>query len=105
MASMDECAKRDDSAIANAIKDLPDAHQMLVKQCLSAAKKGGKRNRRYTPDWVYECLFMRIKSPALYEHLRKKDILPLPTQTTLLKYISSFDVGFGFKQELFHTKN
>lgn len=101
---MKDCAKRDDLVVCKAIEQLPQVQQMLVMQCLNVAKTGGnKRNRRYTPDWVYECLLMRIKSPALYEHLRRKDILPLPTQNTLLKYIRSFDVGFGFKKQLFET--
>lgn len=99
--SMKECAKKQDFFVAKAIEDLPEAQIIMVQECFSAAKKGGKRGRRYTSDWVYECILMRIKSPALYEHLRRKDILPLPTQPTLLKYITCFSLGFGFQKALF----
>lgn len=100
---MKECALRKDSLVAEAIENLPTAQKLAVQECFSAAKKAGKRGRRYTLDWVFECLLMRIKSPTLYEHIRKKDVLPLPTQTTLLHYLSSFDVGFGFKKETFEA--
>lgn len=100
---MEECALRKDSIVAEAIASLPAAQKLAVQECFSAAKKGGQKGRRYTLDWVFECLLMRIKSPTLYEHIRKKDVLPLPSQTTLLRYLSSIDVGFGFKEATFEA--
>lgn len=101
-AAMKRCATKKDTFIEEAIADLPDVQKLAVQQCIAAAKKG-KQGRRYTRDWIYECLLMRIKSPSLYESIRRKDILPLPSQLTLAKYIRSFDIGFGFKKNLFET--
>lgn len=78
---MQECAKRKESVIAQSIQHLPAAQQVLVKECYAASNKKGKEGRRYSADWIYECILMRIKSPALYEHLRVKDILLISMKT------------------------
>ncbi|KAH9380738.1 hypothetical protein HPB48_008880 [Haemaphysalis longicornis] len=44
---------------------------------------------------------MKMKSPALYEHLRKEKILAVPSKTTLRKYLKSYKAGFGFTMKVF----
>lgn len=51
---------------------------------------------RYEIEWLLECLLIRVKSPATYEHLRVNKILPLPSKDTLRKMISSMSPEFGF---------
>ncbi|CAD6227317.1 GSCOCG00011973001-RA-CDS [Cotesia congregata] len=46
---------------------------------------------------------MSIKSSALYEHIRKKNILPLPCKDTLMRYIQKLDSAFGFPKAIFDT--
>ncbi|XP_074093766.1 uncharacterized protein LOC141524021 [Cotesia typhae] len=58
-----------------------------VRACFQAAKVKNKKQRRYTIEWVYECLMVLIKGPAVYEKLRTRQILPLPC-TLLLDEIA-----------------
>ena len=51
---------------------------------------------RYEIEWLLECLLIGVKSPATYEHLRVNKILPLPSEDTLRKMISSMSPEFGF---------
>ncbi|KAH7942560.1 hypothetical protein HPB49_025234 [Dermacentor silvarum] len=43
---------------------------------------------------------MKMKSPKLYEHLRKESILTMPCKTTLRKYLKSYKTGFGFSAKV-----
>ncbi|XP_064479090.1 uncharacterized protein LOC135392303 [Ornithodoros turicata] len=83
-----KCANLPNERIEAAIDGLPDSQKEAVRQCFSNARRKGPKGRRYTMEWVYECLLMRIKSPALYKHLRSRDLLPLPCVDTLNTYIS-----------------
>lgn len=53
-------------------------HTYFSMQCLSAAKRTTKRNRRYTDDWLLRCLLAHIRSSSTYSLLRNNDILSLP---------------------------
>ncbi|KAH7980258.1 hypothetical protein HPB49_014205 [Dermacentor silvarum] len=44
-----------------------------------------------------------MKSAKLYEHLRKENILSLPSKTTLRKYLKSYKTGFGFCPKIFNV--
>ena len=57
-----------------------------------------KKDIRYEIEWLLECLLIRVKSPATYEHLRICNILPLPSRNTLQKMTSSLSAEFGFNQ-------
>lgn len=48
---------------------------------------------------------MKMKSPALYEHMRKEKILAVPSKTTLRKYLKSYTTGFGFNTKVFDVLN
>ncbi|KAH6936183.1 hypothetical protein HPB50_014575 [Hyalomma asiaticum] len=41
-----------------------------------------------------------MKSPKLYEHLRKESILTMPCKTTLRKYLMSCKTGYGFSTKV-----
>lgn len=51
---------------------------------------------KYEVEWLLECILIRVKSPATYEHLRLNNILPLPCRDTLRKITSSLKSEFGF---------
>lgn len=70
--------------------------QEAIRACLAAAKCKGPNGIQYTNDWVLECLLIRIKSRKAYEHLRKHQILQLPTIDTLTKYLKNLKASYGF---------
>lgn len=44
-----------------------------------------------------------MRSPKLYEHLRKQKVLILPSRTCLQRYTRSFKSGFGFNSAVFNA--
>lgn len=87
--------------VAERIKLLPDVQKQAVFACLAAAKRKGPHGNRFTQDWVYETILMRIKSPRLYEHIRSRKILILPSRSTLNRYMRKLHPKFGFQQSVF----
>lgn len=51
---------------------------------------------RYEAEWLLECLLLRIKSVAAYEHIRRLKLLPLPSCSTLRRLLSGVSCHFGF---------
>ncbi|EZA46798.1 hypothetical protein X777_01511 [Ooceraea biroi] len=58
--------------------DLSTAQQTELREIISAASKKGTKNRRYSDEWIMLCILMNIRSPGVYEFLRKNNVLPLP---------------------------
>ncbi|KAK0156907.1 hypothetical protein PV327_011539, partial [Microctonus hyperodae] len=79
----EKCTSASKTIIDREILSLPPIQQESVRACFAAAKLKNSRQRRYSIEWVYECLLMRIKSPSVYERLRSKQILSLPCKDTL----------------------
>lgn len=98
-----QCAKLKKSQVSEAIQDLPVPQQHAVMACLAAAKRKGPKGNRFLLDWIYECLLMRIKSPKLYEHIRERKILVLPSRTTLNRYMRKLHPGYGYQPQLFQV--
>ncbi|KAE8738587.1 hypothetical protein FOCC_FOCC015933 [Frankliniella occidentalis] len=73
-----ECSYQEKDILEKAISKLPEAQQEAVRACFEAATRKGPSGWRYTPEWVYKCLLMRIKDRKLYEHIREHKILILP---------------------------
>lgn len=96
-----ECSKRKKEVIDEAIKSLPQTQQEAVRACFDASTKKGPSGRRYTIEWVYECMLMRIKSPTLYQHIKERDILPVPCNTTIRGYLKNFSGAYGFHPQTF----
>lgn len=72
------------------IKMLNPKEQLVVKTMIAKAKVNPGRNdrltaMRYDPEFLADCLLIKQKSSAVYKHLRSKGILPLPSQSTLLR--------------------
>lgn len=83
------------------INKLPKIQQEAVNACFNAVKFKSSRGRRLTTNWIYECLLMRIKSPKSYCKMRKDNILPLPSYTTLQRYIKKLYPTYGFSEVTF----
>ncbi|KAK3925973.1 Transposable element P transposase, partial [Frankliniella fusca] len=80
---------------------LPEEQRPLVQACFDAARHENKKNRRYTTQFIYECILMRIKAPGLYEKLRDDNKLALPSHRTLLRYMKALRPAFGFQENHF----
>ncbi|KAM7284244.1 hypothetical protein ISCGN_001341 [Ixodes scapularis] len=95
----DDNASKPDEVLQAEIATLPPKQQECVRQCFSAAKKRGLKGNTYSKDWVLECILMKMKSARLYEHLRKHDIISLPSKSTLKRYLRIYKSGYGFNHK------
>lgn len=86
----------EESLLADRLKTLPSKQRLAVMQCFQAVHRKLARGMKYNPDWLLECIIMRMKSSRLYEHVRKEGILMLPSRTCLKVYIWKYKSGFGF---------
>lgn len=73
--------------------------RLVVRTIIEKSNCGGGKGIRYDAEWLMECLLMRIKSPAAYQHIRKVGILPLPCPDSIKKLLSSMPCTFGFNEE------
>ncbi|KAH8031364.1 hypothetical protein HPB51_016548 [Rhipicephalus microplus] len=83
------------------IKGLPQKQQAAVRTCFEAACRKSKKGMKYGEEWLLECILMRMRSPKLYEDLRRQDILTSPGRTCLNKAAQHFKSGFGFNPNVF----
>jgi len=83
------------------LNSLPPSQRHMVKACIACAKVKGLKGRRYSKDWMYECILMRYKGPALYRKLRRENILPLPSPQTIQRYIKKLNPAYGFQSTTF----
>ncbi|CAG9824958.1 unnamed protein product [Phaedon cochleariae] len=74
--------KIDTIKIDHFLKDLPEIQQEMIRACCKAATSR-KNGIRYTLEWVYSCILMKIKGPKLYHHMRENNLLSLPSPSTL----------------------
>ncbi|KAH6920940.1 hypothetical protein HPB50_028073 [Hyalomma asiaticum] len=58
---------------------------------------------QYNDEWIVECIMMKMRSPKLYEHLRKEAIMVLPGRTCLRRYPQRFEGGFGLSANIFNA--
>lgn len=96
-----KCAQTNTQLIEDAISKLPGNQQLSVQACFAASKVKNKQGKRYTTQWVYECLLLRIKSKKTYDHLRNHNILSLPCINTLHRYIQAIKGCYGFQENTF----
>lgn len=99
--AIQECSKKKKETVEEAIKNLPPNQQEAVKACLQASTREGPSGRRYTIEWIYECILMKIKSSSLYQHIRDHEILPLPCMSTIRGYLKHFSGAYGFNPGTF----
>lgn len=96
-----KCATVSAVVIENEIIMLPESQQEAVRACFAAAKLKDPKGNRYSINWIYECLLLKIRSRKVYEHLRTKKILVLPCIDTLGKYIATMSSQYGFQRAIF----
>lgn len=96
-----KCTQCNEKIIEETISKLPQNQQLAVQACFAAAKLKDNRGIRYSNEWVYECILLRIKSAKTYNHLRSHNILTLPSSETLNRYIKIVKGCYGFQSSIF----
>lgn len=96
-------AKIEEKSLEKHLEMLPGPQQENVRACLQAAKAKTLNGCRYTRKWIYECLLLKIKSTATYNHLRNHKILALPSITTLRRYLRNMKPQYGFQDQVFNV--
>ena len=62
-----KCSKAKVEAVDEAINAFKSESQReAVRAIFHAAQKTNKTGLRYTTNWIYECLLLKIKSPRTY---------------------------------------
>lgn len=72
--------------------------KLVVKTILAKSRCNEKncKDMKYEEEWLLECLLVRVKTPAVYDHLRENNIIPLPCKDILRKLTSCLSTEFGF---------
>ncbi|XP_046595750.1 uncharacterized protein LOC107223825 isoform X2 [Neodiprion lecontei] len=78
--------------------NIPAAQRITLNEIIAAASTTKSNGRRYSNEWIMQCLLLNIKSPSLYEYLRVNNILPLPCSTTIRRYFSLANKKCNFDQ-------
>lgn len=89
------------SAAEKLLEALPQKQRMAVMHIFEAARRNSTRGMTYQREWILECVLLKMRSPKLYDDLRAKNILAVPSRTTLRKYMSNYKGGFGFNEQTF----
>lgn len=87
----------------NGIENMHPTQKMLITECVKMCKYNKKTSRRYASDWLLICLLLHIKSTTTYRFLREQDILPLPSITTVKRYLSRVNLKCGLDNEFFEA--
>ena len=72
--------------------------KLTLKEIVNASKSK-PAGRRYSHEWIMLCMLMNIRSPTMYEFLRKTDVIPLPCTRTIRSYFSLIDTKCGFDND------
>lgn len=98
----DEMKGMEDEAVQKVLDSVhEEKHKEVIKTIIMASKCENSKNRRYSNDWMYECILMRIKSAKLYRKMLEDNILPLPSFRTIQRFIKKLRPQFGFHEPTF----
>lgn len=75
----------------------------VVEMMRMASRVKNSPGRRYSRKWVLQSLLMRIRGPALYNWMRRQQILPLPSRQLLNIRMRNLKCSYGFQSSLFST--
>ncbi|KAH6928006.1 hypothetical protein HPB50_010564 [Hyalomma asiaticum] len=93
-------ARIDSEMLDKAVQALRVKQQQQVRACLAACKRRSTKGVKYEAQWVLECAVMCMKSPRLYEHIRKHKIMVQPSRTSLRCFLKKYRSGFGLSTKL-----
>lgn len=73
---------------------------MFIKkgQAELSSPNGRGKSMRYDDGFLMQCMLLKMKSNAAYNHLRNRKILPLPHPDRIRTMLSSTSCRFGFNE-------
>ncbi|GAB6020089.1 hypothetical protein CHUAL_002823 [Chamberlinius hualienensis] len=97
--------KRQASSVVQSLdglKALPRRQQLIFEQAIlqTQQKRGGMR---YSPEWIADCIQLKIRSAAVYEYLRRNQYMPLPNPGTLYNFVKQRKVDVGISFQMLET--
>ncbi|KAI9565054.1 hypothetical protein GHT06_008801 [Daphnia sinensis] len=81
--------------LADKLSKLDSQELLVIKTILKKAECKNGKSMRYDPEFLLECILLRIKSKAAYDHLKQQKLLPLPCADTIRKLLSCMTCTFG----------
>ncbi|KAH9367082.1 hypothetical protein HPB48_021739 [Haemaphysalis longicornis] len=87
--------------LQESLAGLPEKQRQPVQACFEASKRKGTQGMKYSQEWVLECILMRIKSPKLYEHIPRHNIMVLPRKRCLPRYMKGYKSSFCLNENIF----
>lgn len=98
---MNKCEKITAERLENVITTLPEEMREGVRMCHQFSLTRNKKGMRYSQRWILECLLLRIKSRKAYLHILNHNLLPLPSISTLNRYLQNLKPTYGFDPQVF----
>lgn len=95
-----ECAATAEDVLVEKLSFLSPKQQLAVRQCFEASRRKSPRGMKYDKEWILECILLKMRSPKLYQYMRRQNILVLPSETTLRKYTAQYRSGYGFNEKM-----
>lgn len=72
-----------------------------IRTCIEKAKITSKTNMRYSRNWLFECVLLKIKDRRTYIHLQRHNLLALPSVSTIDRYLKRLKPVYGFQSGTF----
>jgi len=82
------------------IDSLPEVQQEVVRGFMNA-KVCKPHGNRYSRQWMYECILLKVKDMKTYKNIRNRRVLPLPSTGAVQRYIRRLRASFGFQPKVF----
>lgn len=83
--------------------NMSSAQKMPLKKCINVCKYESKTSRKYSSEWLLLCLLFHIQSSASYNFLRKHELLPLPSVSTIRRYLFRVNMKCGLDDKHFEA--
>ena len=100
---------RNEEMLENVMKErkIPTYQQEALKEILSSSLRKNAKGRRYSEKWILLYLLFHMRSPKGYDFILNNKVLPLPSPSTIRRYLSCIESCCGFDSsffEMFKTK-
>ena len=64
-------------------ENISDSEVTAVKEIFKAAGTKDPRGRRYSDEWIIQCILLHMRSPAAYRIIFENKMLPVPCVRTI----------------------
>ena len=76
--------------------------RMFIQKANLSKKDLQGKTMRWDSKYAIDCAQLRMKDCSAYRHIKAKGLLPLPSEETLRKIISSSECDFGLNELALH---